>query len=86
MEMVNEPPLVMGAPFLVQVKVSGGPPSVSPARAKLGGVALNDMTLTTGLVIAPRAGVKYNMIQEEWEDCILIISFNTNKFQADAAV
>ena len=66
MEMLNESSLVMGAPFLVQLYVSGGPSSVSPARVKDGEAAINelDVTLTTGLVITPSRTGENNHFSE----------------------
>ena len=42
MEIVNEMLLVISTPFLLQSKVAGGPPLVSPIRVKVGGSARNE--------------------------------------------
>ena len=42
MEMLYEALLVMSRPFLVQVKVVGGPPLVAPRRVNVGGSDRNE--------------------------------------------
>ena len=42
MEIVNELLFVISTPFLLQSNVVGGPPLVSPIRAKVGGTARNE--------------------------------------------
>ena len=82
MEMLNEPPLVMGVPFLIQVYVSGGPFSVSPARVKDGEVSMNEdvVILTTGLVITPSRTVE-QIISEN--ACGLYTKTKINKHRAN---
>ena len=59
-EMLYELLVVMTAPFLVQMRVVGGPPLVTPRRVKDGlgrGVEDDDITATTLVVIAPRSEI-----------------------------
>ena len=42
-EIANELLFAISTPFLVQSKVVGGPPLVSPIRVKVGGSAENDV-------------------------------------------
>ena len=59
MEIVNELLFVISTPFLLQSKVVGGPPLVSPIRVKVGGSARNEEEerLTTLVVMMPNSGV-----------------------------
>ena len=60
MEMVNDLLFVISTPFLLQSKVVGGPPLVSPIRVKVGGSVRNEEEerLTTLVVMTPNSGVK----------------------------
>ena len=40
--MLNEPPLIITPPSLLQKEVVGGPPLVSPTKVKLGGSDRNE--------------------------------------------
>ena len=59
MEIVNELLFVISTPFLLQSKVVGGPPLVSPIRVKVGESARNEEEerLTTLVVMMPNSGV-----------------------------
>ena len=52
MEMLYWPSSVMTSPSLVQVYVVGGPPLVSQARVKVGGLDIKDEERDTGPIIA----------------------------------
>ena len=71
MEIVNELLFVISTPFLLQSKVVGGPPLVSPIRVKVGGSARNEEEeiLTTLVVMMPNSGVIKN--RDGWSASVI---------------